>query len=480
MSIPPESPPTPARKAKIVATLGPACADPALLAQMIAAGLDTARLNFSHGDHASHAATYDRVRRAAASAGRPVAILADLCGPKLRIGAVAAEGVELRPGAQLQIDCAAAADFVGDAATIGTSYAPLASDLSPGDRLLIDDGRIALEVEATASQRVTCRVLTGGLLLSHKGLNLPGVRLSSPALTDKDRDDLRFAKALGVDYFALSFVHSAADVEEAKALAGETPVIAKIERPEAVVAIEEILEVADGIMVARGDLGVEAGFEKVPLLQKRLIDEANRHGKLVITATQMLESMISAPTPTRAEVSDVANALLDGTDAVMLSGETAVGRYPLLAVEEMASIIREIESSTLYAASTPAAGINRPSFSSAIAAAAVRAEKDFNLQAIVVYTETGHSAALISKYRPRAAIVALSQHPRILDRLALHWGVLPLPSTWVESAAELQQQAQATLLRQRLAERGDAVAITYGICDRGLARTNTLELRLLR
>ncbi|MBN2357900.1 MAG: pyruvate kinase [Deltaproteobacteria bacterium] len=465
------------RKAKIVATLGPASSSADRIGQLVAAGLDVARLNFSHGTHDDHAALFQRVRAAAAEAGRHVAVLADLCGPKLRLGQVREGGVTLERGHRLEIAVGADPGFVGDAQRVGCSYEPLSRDLRPGDRLLVDDGRIELRAIEPRPDALVCEVVVGGQLTSKKGLNLPGARLSAPALTAKDLDDLRFAAALGVDYFALSFVRRAADVAQAKAAAGDIPVIAKIEKPEALVDLDAILDVADGIMVARGDLGVEAGQEKVPLLQKRLIVATNRRGKAVITATQMLESMTHSPTPTRAEVSDVANAILDGTDAVMLSGETAAGDYPVEALRQMDAIIREVESSELYASLAPPQLETEASFSTAVADAAVRAASDMELAAIAVYSETGHSASVVSEFRPRAAIVALSRHPRVLNRLALHWGVLPLQSAWVDSVDGLVAQAEQLLLQRQLVRPGQNIAITFGMERGSFSRTDTLKLR---
>jgi len=464
------------RKAKIVATLGPASHTAERIGQLVAAGLDVARLNFSHGSHDDHALLFKLVREAAAAAGRHVAVLADLCGPKLRLGLVREGGVTLERGQRIEIAVGAEAGFVGDATRVSCSYEPLARDLRPGDRLLIDDGRLELHALECRRDAVVCEVVVGGLLTSKKGLNLPGAKLSTPALTDKDLDDLRFAAELGVEYFALSFVRCAADVTLAKAAAGDIPVIAKIEKPEAMADIEAILDVADGIMVARGDLGVEAGQEKVPLLQKKLIAATNGRGKAVITATQMLESMTHCPTPTRAEVSDVANAILDGTDAVMLSGETAAGDYPVEALRQMDAIIREIESSELYAALAPPKLKTAASFSTAIADAAVRAANNMALTAIAVYSETGHSATVISEFRPVAAIVALSRHEHVLNRLALHWGVLPLHSAWVDTVDGLVAQAEQLLLQRGLAQAGDNVAITFGLERGSFARTDSLKL----
>ena len=462
------------RKAKIVATLGPSSRTRERITQLIAAGLDMARLNFSHGTHEEHAEVYKLVRECAAAAKKPVAVLADLSGPKLRLGKVEGGAVQLVPGAEIEV-VVGERGMVGDARRVCTTYEQLPQDVKPGDMLLIDDGRLQLQVKETGDRSVRCEVVVGGKLKDRKGLNLPGVDLSVPALTDKDRDDLRFARGLGVDYFALSFVRRASDVADAKALAGDVPVIAKIEKPEAVADIGPILDVADGIMVARGDLGVEAGAEKVPLIQKWLIRETNKRGKAVITATQMLESMMSNPSPTRAEVSDVANAVLDGTDAVMLSGETAAGEYPIEAISKMASIICEIEGSELYATLRAPEHLADQDFSTAIASAAVRAECDACLKAIAVYTETGHSAMVVSEFRPRAVIVALSRHDQVLNRLALHWGVLPLHIDWAEGT-DLVKRAERLLLEHRLVEPGDNIAVTYGGTEDGLARTDTLKL----
>jgi len=466
------------RKAKIVVTLGPASNTHERIAQLVAAGMDVARLNFSHGSHQSHAELFKIVRACAAEARRPVAVLADLCGPKLRLGRVRDGAVSLERGQTIDI-VTGEDELVGDAARVATSYQRLPQDVKPGDRLLVDDGRLELRVVECDTRRVRCEVVVGGTLRDRKGLNLPGVALSVPALTDKDRDDLRFARELGADYFALSFVRSAADVLEAKALAGEIPVIAKIEKPEAVENFGPILDAADGVMVARGDLGVEAGAEKVPLIQKWLIRETNRRGKLVITATQMLESMVTSASPTRAEVSDVANAVLDGTDAVMLSGETAAGAYPVEALAKMDSIICEIESSELFASLSGPEKLTQTDFSTAIASAAVRAECSVDLRAIAVFTETGHSAAIISEFRPRAAIVALSRHAHVLNRLALHWGVQPVHSDWVEEI-DVAAHAEAVLLEHALVAPGDRIAITYGLSDGALSRTDNLRLLTVR
>ena len=327
------------RKVKIVCTLGPAVAGLERLVALIEAGMDVARLNFSHGDHEGHRQMYQDVRAAAKRVGRPVAVIADLCGPKIRVGRMKGGTITLVQGQTITLT---PHELEGSPDCVSHSYRSLARDVHEGASILLDDGLLELVVESILGDDVRCRIKVGGILQDHKGMNLPGTSLSVPALTEKDEQDLAFARELGVDYFALSFVRSAVDVLEAKELAGSIPVLAKIEKPEAVSRLSEILEAADGVMIARGDLGVELGHEKVPLVQKKILRDIRLLAKPVITATQMLDSMVHHPRPTRAEVSDVANAVLDGTDAVMLSAETAVGSYPLEAVRTVGSIIDEI------------------------------------------------------------------------------------------------------------------------------------------
>ncbi len=462
------------QRVKIVATIGPASSSPEMVGAMIAAGIDVVRLNFSHGNHEEHRAVFQTVRAEAERAGAQVAILADLCGPKIRSGALQGGAAELTEGAPIEI---VTQPVMGTAARISTNYEALPDDVGTGDRILIDDGLLELEVREVRDRVVHCLVVVGGTLKDHKGMNIPGTPLSTPALTAKDRDDLTFARALGVDFFALSFVRRPEDVIETKALAGSIPVIAKIEKPEAVMHLTDIIDVADGLMVARGDLGVEAGPEKVPLLQKRIIRDAAVRGLPVIVATQMLDSMIRNPRPTRAEVSDVANAVLDGADAVMLSGETASGKYPLEAVRTMSSILEEIERSELFERQPPPLKVSEKSFSNAIAHAAVQAASDLGLRALAVYSETGHSAALVSSCRPLATVVGLSRHPEVLRRLALRWGVIPVHADWVEGVSGVVQQAEQRLLELGAVAPGDDIAITFGMQDmNGPGRTDVLKL----
>jgi pyruvate kinase len=467
------------KRAKIVATIGPASADPAVVRGLIDAGMNVARLNLSHGDREHHRATFATVRAEAERAGAAVAILADLAGPKIRVGRMAGGRADLVPGARLAITTD---EVLGTADRISTTYQALAGDVRPGDPILLDDGLLRLEVEEVRGREVVTRVVVGGALKDRKGMNLPGTPLSTPALTDKDRSDLEFALGVGVDYVALSFVRRPDDVLAAKQLAGDVPVIAKIEKPEAIEHREAIADAADGLMVARGDLGVEAGFDKVPLMQKQLIRDAAARGKPVIVATQMLESMIGSPVPTRAEVSDVANAVLDGADALMLSGETAVGAYPVEAVRRMASVIAEVEASELYRLQPEPLRIDEYSFDNAIARAAAKAARELELKVVAVYTESGHSAALVSAYRPEALILGMSRNAASLRRLALRWGVVPVAiDHWITDVQEGLRLVEQTLVERGMAGPGDDIAVTFGMLEiSGPGRTNVLTLWRVR
>jgi pyruvate kinase len=460
------------RRSKIVCTLGPSTNTDSAIDGLVKAGMDCARLNFSHGSHEGHAQAAAMVRAAAARAGRPIAILADLCGPKIRVGKFGNGPVELVAGAHFRLHMN---DRPGDIDGIGVSYTALADDVVPGDALLLDDGLLRLRVERIEPAQVGetpreaivhTRVEVGGTLSDKKGINVPGRALSTPAVTDKDKRDLAFAvDEIGVDYVALSFVRTADDVLEAKRLAKGTPIIAKIEKPDAIQNLGAILDAADGAMVARGDLGVEVGAEKVPLLQKRIIKAVNDRRKIVITATQMLDSMIRNPTPTRAEAADVANAIIDGTDAVMLSGETASGRHPHLAVEMMDKIIREVEADWLLTASktreVEAFG-EEWAFPDAAARAAALMSFALPLEAIVVFTRDGRTAALISEYRPRAPIVALTPDRRVANQLALDWGVIPRVDVPPEHLAEAVRVATGIVLREGICKLNDELALVLG------------------
>ncbi|HLU66541.1 MAG TPA: pyruvate kinase [Kofleriaceae bacterium] len=466
------------RRAKIVCTLGPATSTPERIGQLIDAGMDVARLNFSHGDRDTHLRTFQTVRAEAERRDRAVAVLLDVQGPKIRVGRFAEGQVELVAGQEFVITTDTSVP--GDARRVSTTYAGLPGDVKVGAQILLDDGLLALEVAEVREREVVTVVRTGGVLKNNKGINLPDAEVSAPALTEKDRADLGFAVRIGVDYIALSFVRSAADVRQARTLVtanGQSiPIIAKIEKPQAVERLEEIITEADGIMVARGDLGVELGPEKVPLIQKRIIDATNDHGKVVITATQMLESMIRNQRPTRAEASDVANAVLDGTDALMLSGETAVGDHPIEAVRTMDRIIREVEKSPLYRLNLENPSLDLPVSANAIAHAAVIASKQMGIRNVAVVTDSGGAARLMSEYRPEACILALTTNEVTYRRLALYWGVVPLyipPSATVD---ELFDNIEELLLDRRLCRPGEYVVVTASVPVGAGDTTNTLRI----
>lgn len=422
----------PPRRCKILCTLGPSSSTPEVIGALIDAGMNACRLNLSHGSHDVHTKTYRAIRQEASRRGVAVAILADLQGPKLRVGKIPGEGFKLEAGHKLLIstDPNDPVEQDGGTARVTTTYERLTQDVKAGDRILIDDGNIELTANASEGKVLLTTVVQGGVLSSNKGINLPGVELPVPAMTDKDRADLLFALELGVDFIALSFVRRAEDLEEARVVMREfgraCPLIAKIEKPQAIDNLESIVESAEGIMIARGDLGVEMGPEMVPIIQKRAIDLANSVGKLVITATQMLESMITKPRPTRAEASDVANAVLDGSDTVMLSGETATGLHPVLVVRTMDKIIRSTEGAPR------AWGQRRPDLelghtTNAIAFAAVSAAEAWpETRAIITYTVSGGVARLVSEYRPRVPIYGFTPNPDTYQTLALYWGVIPV------------------------------------------------------
>lgn len=469
------------RRTKIVCTLGPSSSSPEVIDALVAAGMDCARLNFSHGDHEQHREMAKKVRHAAAKARRPLAILADLCGPKMRVGRFPDGPIELVEGTQFTLTNQQ--DVRGDTERVSVSYEPLPRDVAVGDEILLDDGLLKLRVLETTEHEVITEVVTGGTLSDRKGLNLPGSNLSTPALTEKDKKDLAFAVGeLKVDFLALSFVRTADDVREAQALANGTPVIAKIEKPEAVANLDDILDTAEGAMVARGDLGVEMGSEKVPMIQKRLIRETNKRGKIVITATQMLDSMIRNPRPTRAEAADVANAVMDGTDAVMLSGETAAGKYPVDAVKMMALIATEVENGWVEELSRKVRDLKVvPNedwlFPEAAARAAAVLCTHLPLKAVVTFTRDGRSASLLAEYRPRAPILAITSSPAVAGRLALEWGVIPRLEVPPEDLEETLRIATSLMVREKIAGSGDAFVMIQGWPVSG--RTNTLKLHQL-
>ncbi len=461
------------RKTKIIATLGPACDSPEAITELVAAGMDVARLNFSHGDHPTHERWAGWVRQAAAAAGRPVALLQDVQGPKIRVGTFAGGAVELAAGAEVRL---LAGGGQGDAGTLYVDYPHLLEDLGPGRAVVLADGLLRLEVTGRRDQALLAEVQVGGTLRDHQGAAFPGTALRVPAVTDKDRKDLAFGRRLEVDLVAASFVRSAADVREVARLAGSgMPVIAKIELGEAYEHLDEILTVADGAMVARGDLGVELPLERLPLVQSEILERSNRRGRLSITATEMLESMIQAPRPTRAEVSDVAGSVLQGTDAVMLSGETAAGRYPARAVRTMAAICREIESSGRGPGPVGFLAEEEP-FPAATAKAAVEAADSLGMRTIVAFTESGATARLLSKYRPRARVLAFTPVPATYQRMALYRGVQAMRFERCRSTDEMIARADAVMVEQGLCEPGEGVVMVAGIPPGRRAVTNFIKL----
>ncbi len=467
------------RKTKIVATIGPSSESPERLRALVDAGLDIARINFSHGTRGHHVDVIARIREIAAGARRNVAILADLCGPKIRTGRLAGGGpVELVDGALIHL---VAADVEGTAETVSVSYDRLSEEVHPGARVLIDDGLIELRVESLSPGSIVARVIHGGPLAEHKGVNFPGVRLSVASVTEKDRADLDSALAAGVDIVALSFVRSAADCRTARELIGMTDpsvaLVAKIEKPEAVENLGEILRVVDGIMVARGDLGVETSPEAVPILQKRMISDAVRSERFVITATQMLQSMVEHPRPTRAEASDVANAIFDGTDAVMLSGETAVGRFPVESIQTMDRIARVAEESDVAPQPTPGrfAGVQSGSFARAAAEASVLAAEEIGARAIVVLTEHGSMAKHIAGLRPAQRLIAFAPNERACRQLAPVWGVEAHPMSFADSTDDLLARGDRALVDLGVAEVGEAVVVVTGVIE-GVSASTMMKL----
>jgi pyruvate kinase len=420
------------RRTKIIATVGPASSEPAMLDALVRAGVNVFRLNLSHGDHAGHRAVIERVRAAAYAAGQPVAVLADLGGPKVRVGQFAGGSVRLTKGERVVVTTR---DVEGGPGLIQSQYGALAGDVRPDDRILIDDGLIELRVESAEGTEITCEVVVGGVLRDRKGMNLPNVQVSAPSLTEKDRADARFVLGLRVDFLAMSFVRRPSDVDDLKALVASegqaVPIIAKIEKPEALDCVDEILDAADGIMVARGDLGVELAAEAVPIVQQELVKKAREKNKPVIVATQMLESMVAHPRPTRAEVSDVSNAVLSGADAVMLAGETAIGAYPAESVEMMDRVARQAEGwqwvEGQFRSITEGQKEAAPPLPlrHAVARSLAQLSRDLQVRGVVVRTLEGATAAVVAATRPAAPIVALTMDAKTCRRMSLLWGVVP-------------------------------------------------------
>src|SRR5437588_235621 len=469
------------RKAKIVCTLGPAGSSPAVVRELIRSGMDVARLNFSHGTHEEKARLISTIREVAASENRPMCILQDLQGPKIRTGRLKYRTpVALKAGARITIT---PRDIAGTHAVISTTFKTLAREVQPGARILLSDGLIELRVRSLQGDDVECDVVNGGMLGEHKGINLPGTIVSVPSLTERDENDLKFGLAHGVDMVAISFIRTAADVqavrEKIREFRGDVWVIAKLEKPQAIEHLEEILEISDGVMVARGDLGVEMPPEKVPVIQKHVIRRASAWRKPVITATQMLESMIENPRPTRAEASDVANAIFDGSDAVMLSAETASGQYPRESVSIMARIVVEAECNmgdfVQFRRRREHSGL---SVAETICESIAHSAEDLPMGAIAVFTETGNTARMISKYRPRVAIYAFTHAEPVVQRMNLYWGVQPVRCRQARSAEQMVTMAEQDLVGRRLLKPGDVLGVVAGT-RQASGSTNLMRLHVV-
>ena len=468
------------RRAKIVCTLGPATESLDAIRMLVASGMNVARLNMSHGDHSQHLARYRNVRQAAEESGKAVGILADLQGPKIRLGTFSAGKLEIKAGDQFTITTD---DVDGTAKRASTTYKGLPGDVRPGDRILIDDGRIALRALKVSDTEVVTEVVEGGFVSSNKGINLPGVAVSVPALSEKDVEDLRWALRTGVDLIALSFVRSAADYEDVRVIMDEecikVPVIAKIEKPQAVENLDEIIEAFDGIMVARGDLGVELPLEQVPLVQKRCITNARLAGRPVIVATQMLDSMEHASRPTRAETSDVANAVLDGADALMLSGETSVGEHPFEAVQTMARIIEHMEANALTSVPHLPFVENDPRTGLVVTWAATEVAHALKARYIVAFTETGHSARALARHRRDTPLLAFTPHERTRQVLSLVWGIESYLVSPVDHTDHMVDQLEAALLASGRVSLNEKVVIVSGAPPGLVGGTNMVRVHTM-
>jgi pyruvate kinase len=473
------------RRTKIICTIGPASRDPELLRTLIRSGMNVARLNFSHGDEETHLENVRRIRSAAESEDRPVAIQIDLQGPKFRMGMMVDEGVFVEKGGTVTLTTEAVQGNTPENLPVQNENFP---DLvKQGDRVLIDDGLIDLQVLSTTNREVQCQVLSGGSIKSNKGINLPGVTTELPSMTEKDFQDLAHAVEWEVDWIALSFVRTAEDVEKLKNSIQEltdrpVPVMAKIEKPEALKNIDEIIEVADAVMVARGDLGIEIPTEQVPMTQKRIIERCNEVGIPVVTATQMLDSMIRNPRPTRAEASDVANAILDGTDAVMLSGETTIGDYPVEALQTMERIICEVESERTEIPPPSFRALEEGvefSIARAVAHAARDAAQDLGIAAIIAVTASGYTARIVSRYRPNAPIIAITPDERVQRELMLYWGVSTLLAPRTNNTDEMINNALRVVKERGMVKNKDLVAITAGTAGSNPGTTNLLRVHVV-
>lgn len=470
-------------KAKIVCTIGPASASSHTLAKLILSGMDVARLNFSHGAHSEHKKVFNTLRTLSKQLRKPVAVLADLQGPKMRVGTFKDGAVTLKTGGTVFLTNT---KCTGTSGCIYVPYTHLVADVREGDRILMDDGLLRLRAEKKLKNKIQCRILEGGVLKDHKSIHLPHISSALPILTEKDKDDLTFALSLPVDYIALSFVRSAADVLAAKKFMARkschAPIIAKLEHPQAIENLEDILAVSDGVMVARGDLGIEVSLIRLPLLQKKIVLQANQHKIPVIVATQMLESMIEHPIPTRAEITDVANAILDGADAVMLSAETASGRFPVEAVKVMDGVIREVEKHASpdvflsHAGAAPRKHHPALPFPDAISFAARQACDEVHAKAIVAFTQSGLTARMISKYKPSVPVYAFTHNKNVLPRLSLYYGVVPFYLHTVRNTDRLIAEMDKFLLQKKLVKKNDILLVLLGAPASLSGTTNLMKL----
>ena len=470
------------RKTKVICTLGPAVNDEEMIRKLIRAGMDAARFNFSHGDHAEHLERLNKLKNVRDSMGRPVATILDTKGPEIRIKSFETKSIDLEAGASFTLTTR---DVVGNGALVAVTYPELHKEVTPGQEILIDDGLVALKVEEIQDQEIRCTVENGGSLSANKSINIPGVHIHLPALTEKDISDIQFGVENDFDFIAASFVRRADDVRAIREVLDrfggqEVKIIAKNENQEGVDNIDEILALADGIMVARGDLGVEIPAAKVPVLQKQMIRKGLRLGKTVITATQMLDSMIRNPRPTRAEVSDVANAVFDGTSCVMLSGETANGHYPVEALSAMVSIVEEAEQSIHYwRRFEKNMGVTASNIDDAITHTSCLTAKDLDAKAILVATSSGRTARMICRFRPACPVAALTMHEKVRRQLALSWGVIPFLTGEVNSTDRIFSMSVEVALKEKLVQNGDTVVITAGVPLGRSGSTNLIKAQIV-
>ena len=467
------------RKTKIICTIGPASENPEILSQIIEAGMNVSRHNFSHGDHEEHAARINLVKELAKKHNKEIAVMLDTKGPEIRTGKFEPKKVELQAGDKFTVH--AGGDVVGNTEECSVTYAGLANDVKPGDTILIDDGLVGLTVESIEGNKIHCTVQNTGFVATHKGVNVPGVSIKLPALTEKDIADLKFGCEIGVNAVAASFIRKASDVETIRKILNENggehiQIISKIENQEGVDNIDAILEASDGLMVARGDLGVEIPFEKLPAVQKMMIEKCNAAGKPVVTATQMLDSMMRNPRPTRAEVSDVTNAILDGTDAIMLSGESANGSWPVEAVQAMATIATESEKLLNYELAESKAKNHIPAISGVISRAACNAANELNASAIISVTQTGATARRISQSRPQCPVVAVTPCEKVARKLALSFGVYPVVVKSMNSHKEIMEDSVNYAKEARFVNAGETVVIAAGIPADKAGSTNVLKV----